>query len=121
MRKIEIFQVVKPDVQSVARCLAERLYRFSSRPEAPPYMPEGVYALAYILMYPLPLLPVFPYVTFPKSFTHNGLEYLLYGRNIGGVCLFWRGRGWGGGSENFTIGVVEDLDILVSNDVLDGV
>ena len=29
------------------------------------------------------------------------------------------GVGWG--SENFTIGVVEDLDILVSNDVLDGV
>ena len=59
-------------------------------------MPEGVYALANILMYPLPLLPVFSYVTFPKSFTHNGLEYLLYGRNIGGYVYFG-GGGWGGG------------------------
>jgi len=96
MHKIEIFQAVKPNVQTVARCLAERLYRFSSRPEAPPHVSEGVYALANILMYPLPLLPVFPYVTFPQSFTHNGLEYLLYGRNIGGHVYFG-GGGWGGG------------------------
>ena len=65
-------------------------------PEGTPHVPEGVYALANILMYPLPLLPVFPYVTFPKSFTHNGLEYLLYGRNIGGYVYFG-GGGWGGG------------------------
>ena len=90
-------------------------------PEGTPHVPEGVYALANILMYPLPLLPVFPYVTFPKSFTHNGLEYLLYGRNIGGHVYFGGGGGVGWGVKNFTIGVVEDLDILVSNDVLDGV
>ena len=83
-------------------------------------MSEGVYALANILMYPLPLLPVFSYVTFPKSFTHNGLEYLLYGRNIGGGYVYLRG-GVGWGSENFTIGVVEGLDILMSSDALNGV
>ena len=31
------------------------------------------------------------------------------------------GEGVGWGSENFTIGVVEDLDILMSSDALNGV